>query len=67
MADAREKMSTLGGYSVRAEIEARIDVAQQDARSAAFDEAIAFLRLAGHHKAAEDLENAAFGEQPVPA
>ena len=67
MADSRQKMPTLGGYSVRAEIEARIEVAQQDARSIAFDEAIAFLRLAGHANAAEDLDAAAFGEQAVPA
>jgi hypothetical protein len=65
MPDSREKMHTPGGHSVRAEIEARLALAREDARSLAFDEAIAFLRLSGHAEAADDLERAAF--TPVPA
>jgi hypothetical protein len=61
----RAKMNTPGGHSVRAEIEARLDVARQDARSLAFDEAIAFLRLSGHAQAADDLERAAFTLVPA--
>lgn len=52
-------MHTPGGNSVRAEIDARLE----DARSQAFEEAIAFLRSAGHGAAANDLEQAAFAPQ----
>ena len=56
---AREKMKTLGGMSVRAEIDARLE----DARAGAFEEAIVFLGSRGHLVAAEDLRLAAFGEK----
>ena len=65
MADPHENMRTIGGLSVRAEIEARLEAARIDARGMAFDEAIAFLRLAGHQVAADDLERAAFEQQPT--
>ena len=55
----RARMSTIGGMSVRAEIEARLE----DARAGAFEEAIMFLGSRGHLAAAEDLQRAAFGEQ----
>jgi hypothetical protein len=64
----REKMRTIGGLSVRAEIDARLEAAREDARSRAFDEAVAFLRLSGHPVAADDLERAAFTtDDEVPA
>jgi hypothetical protein len=53
-------MHTPGGMSIRAEIDARLEAARSDA----FDEAIAFLRLAGHVQAADDLEAVAFPQQP---
>lgn len=55
----RERMTSPGGMSVRREIDARL----AGARTAALEEAIAFLKRAGHDAAAEDLEQAAFGGQ----
>ena len=57
--EARLKMPTIHGTSVRTEIEARLE----EVRSQAFEEAIAYLRLAGHAQAAADLERAAFTPQ----
>lgn len=54
----RDKMKTIGGMSVRAEIDMRL----QEARTAGIEEAIAFLGASGHLAAAEDLQHAAFGE-----
>ena len=56
---AREKMRTIGGMSVRAEIDLRL----AEARTAAIEEVIVFLGGSGHIAAAEDLQRAAFGEQ----
>lgn len=55
----REKMKTIPGMSVRAEIDMRV----QEARSAALEEAIVFLGSHGHLNAADDLQRAAFGHQ----
>ena len=54
----REKMKTVGGMSVRTEIDTRLE----DARTAAIEEVIVFLGGSGHIAAAEDLQRAAFGE-----
>jgi hypothetical protein len=59
-------MKTVGGLSVRNEIEARLAHAEGEARAAAFDEAIAFLGGSGFVDAAEALRIAAFEPQPVP-
>jgi hypothetical protein len=61
MAERREPMTTPGGNSVRTEIDARLE----EVRARAFEEAIAFLRLAGHAQAAEDLDRAAFASVPA--
>jgi hypothetical protein len=59
----REKMKTIGGMSVRAEIEMRLE----DARTAAIEEVITFLGGSGHFTAAEDLQRAAFSQEPEKA
>ena len=59
------KMKTIGGMSVRNEIDARIEAACSDTRAAAFDEAIVFLGGSGFIDAAEALRIAAF-EPPAP-
>jgi hypothetical protein len=62
----REPMKTIGGMSARAEIDARIAFAKDEARCAAFDEAIAFLGGSGFVDAAEALRIAAFEPQTSP-
>lgn len=60
---SREPMKTISGLSVRREIDMRIAQAEEEARAAAFDEAINFLGASGHLAAAEDLRLSAFGQQ----
>lgn len=55
----REKMKTIGGMSVRAEIDRRV----AEARTSAIEEVIVFLGGSGFSAAAEALQHAAFGEQ----
>jgi hypothetical protein len=63
MTKSLKDMSTFPGMSVRKEIEIRLAQAQQDARSAALEEAIVFLGTYGFLDAAEALQHAAFGGQ----
>jgi len=58
-----QNMATLPGMSVRKEIEIRLEQTRLDTRSAALEEAIAFLGAYGFLDAAEALQHAAFGEQ----
>jgi hypothetical protein len=60
---AMTPMKTIGGLSVRQEIEARLADQRLETRAAAFDEAIAFLAGSGFDQAARALEHAAFGPQ----
>lgn len=54
----RERMKTIPGMSVRAEIDARLEAARLDGLVEAYDDAIAFLKARGHDAAAEDLDRA---------
>lgn len=60
---AKPSMKTIGGMSVRSEIDARLEAAQLDTRAGTFDEAIAFLGGSGFAEAAEALRHAVFDEQ----
>lgn len=66
MSASGEPMKTIGGMSVRAEIDARLDAVANDTRAATIDECIAFLGASGHLQAAEDLRIAAF-DAPNPS
>lgn len=59
----REKMKTIGGMSVRTEIDARLASERIEARTATIEEVINFLGGSGHIAAAEDLQRAAFSDQ----
>lgn len=59
----RPAMKTIGGMSVRKEIEARLAAQQLDTRVSTFDEAIAFLGGSGFAEAAEALRHAVFDPQ----
>jgi len=61
----RPKMPTIGGKSVRNEIEERLAAARIEGRNLGIEESIAFLRLSGLEAAAVALDEAAFG--PTPA
>lgn len=61
----RDRMETVHGMSVRAEIDARITVEREDARARTLEEAIRFLGGAGMAEAAEMLRAAAFDPPPA--
>lgn len=61
----REKMRTVHGMSVRAEIDALIAAEREDARARAFEEVIRFFGAAGMIDAAEMLRAAAFDPQEI--
>lgn len=61
----KERMKTVHGMSVRAEIDARIAAEREDARARAFEEVIRFFGAAGMIDAAEMLRSAAFDRQEI--
>lgn len=58
----REQMETIGGMSVRGEIDARLEAVRIETRVATIDECLAFLGGSGFSDAAEALRLAAFGK-----
>jgi hypothetical protein len=57
------QMPTLGGMSVRKEIDARMDALWTATRSVTIEECITFLEQSGFIEAAEALSKAAFEPQ----
>lgn len=54
----RETMKTIGGMSVRNEIDARIEAARADGEQLGIESAVAFLAASGYEEAAAALSEA---------
>ena len=54
----RDPMRTIGGMSVRGEIDARLQATWHEAHQQGIEDAVAFLEASGHSAAAQDLQRA---------